>query len=65
MADMLNISIATQLNQNQGKIDSLGNEARKRNALHSGTAEFPVTVEAWRLCFISTFGVSLPFILST
>lgn len=59
MADILNWSgsIATQLIQNQGKTSSLENEARKGNALHCGTADFPVTAEAWRLCFVSTFGL--------
>lgn len=65
MLDILNRSIATQLIQYRGEIDFLENEARKRNALHRETADFPVTAEAWRLCFVSTFGVSLPFILST
>jgi len=55
MLDMFERSIATQLIQYE---DYLENEARKWNALHSGTAEFPVTVEAWRLSFVSTFGVA-------
>lgn len=55
MLDILNRSVASRLIQHE---DYLENEARKRYALHSGPAEFPVTAEAWRLCLVSTFGVA-------